>query len=215
MNLRRWWKSRCVETDPLAQPAEVLRDRVGLPRHRSRRPRRRRRTGRRSGRRPAELGSIASSTVDLRAQDRQRQRRRAQACGPDGSSSGSPASGWPGEIDDRRRHSSAGRAPRSTSRSAPQRAQLGPPQPGRRGDEDRAGHTPGAARLLGRVDQRPHLVRCRHDGRGVRDRRRLGPLRRVRVPPAPSARLREHRREAGVDLVDAARPTGPRCWWAP
>ena len=59
--------------------------------------------------------------------------------------------------------------------------------------------------MLRDLDQRADLGWCRHHRRGVRQGRWFGPLRRIRVTPAPPARLGEHRREARVDLVHRSR----------
>ena len=202
MNLRRWWKSRCVEADPLAQPGEVLGDGAGLPRHRA--------VGRvgeqvgvveRASRRPGAARCSMNSTCWRAASPASP--RRGRRAGPAVLRRDLPQR-LAGSLTMLRRHGQHAALPVDVSPAA-EGAELGPAQPGGRGDEDGPGVL-GAARLLGRVDQRRHLARASGTtGVGVRDRRRVGPLRRVGVPPAPPAGLGEHRREAGVDLVDAAR----------
>ena len=92
---------------------------------------------------------------------------------------------------------------RAALASLSQTTQLRPPQSGRGGHEDRPRilWSPG---LLGGIDQGAHFFWSGHHRRDVRDRRWFGPLRRVRVAPSPSTRLREHRRETAMNVMDAA-----------
>ena len=200
--LAQVWKSRCAEAGPVAETLEVLRHAstasTGPTRRRRPRTRRRRRPGRRRtssrGARACRSGRVRIATVRLVERDRADAPVLRRDLLAPATSAG----------DDARRHRQQPALARSRSRR-------------RRSPHSSARRRPvvaatriaraysGASGLLGRVDQRTHLLRRRHDRRRVRDRRRLGPLRRVRLAPAPSARLREHRREAGVDLVHAAR----------
>ena len=206
MNWRRSWKSRCVEAGPRAEPPEVLRHGVGLPRHRS--------------------VDVVGEHVGVGQRDRLGRAwlaaRATAICARSIDSVSSSRASDPLaavlrrdllqrhvlEDDDRRRHLAAASS-QSTSRvrrSAHSSARRSPVVAATR----IARAYSGRLRSLGRLDQPAHLVRCRHDRCDVRDRRRLGPLRRVGVAPAPPARLGEHRRDARVDLVHAARRQATR-----
>ncbi len=135
MNRRRSWKSTCVEAGPCTKSSEVLRHRVGLPRHRAVDV-----VGEHVGvRQRARLGRAqrAPRACDLGPEHRQRQLVE----GHDPLAAVLRRDLLQRDVledDDRRRHLEQASIPVDITLSA-QRTQLGPPQPGRGGDEDRPG----------------------------------------------------------------------------